>query len=428
VDIAMTAHSRYLFAGAILVTTALAATGCSGSTEPDSSGPVELRMAVQAEVAGSFTATTAKYTEAHPDVTFQIDEVPVTTYGEVLRTQLLGGNAPDLFQVSGGSGLPESLIPFAEAGYLVPLTGTPAEELISDSARPLFEADGKVYAQPLDLQPWVNIVNDDAFAQAGLTSATDLADVLSNCEAASASGKSLFNLAGSAVTNLANAAVQIAASRVYVDEPDWNARRTAGEVTFAGDEGWERTLETIVELHDAGCLQPGVEAGTPADIAKQVSSGSSVGFLSVGSTIGQIAGLNPAVTFSAQVFPGDESEDTRLSLSATGALAVNSAADSAAQAAALGFLAWLAEPVNSDAYAQLSGNISITATADSELPKQYAALAPYIADPELNEPVASAFWPNSEVYTSLGTGIQGLLTGQTTVEAVLETMDAAWDR
>ena len=35
-------------------------------------------------------------------------------------------------------------------------------------------------------------------------------------------------------------------------------------------------------------------------------------------------------------------------------------------------------------------------------------------------------WPNGKVYTDLGTGIQGLLTGQATVQQVLQQMDSDW--
>ena len=40
----------------------------------------------------------------------------------------------------------------------------------------------------------------------------------------------------------------------------------------------------------------------------------------------------------------------------------------------------------------------------------------------------NATWPNPAVYDALGVGVQGLLTGQTTVDSVLEEMDAAWDQ
>ena len=38
----------------------------------------------------------------------------------------------------------------------------------------------------------------------------------------------------------------------------------------------------------------------------------------------------------------------------------------------------------------------------------------------------NATWPNPAVYDALGVGVQGLLTGQKTVDQVLEEMDAAW--
>jgi raffinose/stachyose/melibiose transport system substrate-binding protein len=35
-------------------------------------------------------------------------------------------------------------------------------------------------------------------------------------------------------------------------------------------------------------------------------------------------------------------------------------------------------------------------------------------------------WPNGEVYTVLGSGVTGLLTGQKTINDVLTAMDQAW--
>jgi len=35
-------------------------------------------------------------------------------------------------------------------------------------------------------------------------------------------------------------------------------------------------------------------------------------------------------------------------------------------------------------------------------------------------------WANGKIYTDLGTGVQGLLTGQTTAQQVLQQMDSDW--
>ena len=51
-----------------------------------------------------------------------------------------------------------------------------------------------------------------------------------------------------------------------------------------------------------------------------------------------------------------------------------------------------------------------------------------LTDPSKHVPLPNLFWPNGGVYDALGTGVQGLLTGQATPEVVLEAMDAAWEQ
>lgn len=40
--------------------------------------------------------------------------------------------------------------------------------------------------------------------------------------------------------------------------------------------------------------------------------------------------------------------------------------------------------------------------------------------------LGNLLWPNGKVYDVLGTDIQGLLTGQKTIDGTLSDMDAAW--
>ena len=47
---------------------------------------------------------------------------------------------------------------------------------------------------------------------------------------------------------------------------------------------------------------------------------------------------------------------------------------------------------------------------------------------ELDEEPLTELEDVGAVYDALGTGVQGLLTGQSTVETVLKSMDTAWDQ
>jgi len=401
-----------------------------GGETAASDEPVTLRMSFQATaVASPYQTMAEQYAEENPHVTFEFEEVPNEQYGEVLRTQLQGGNAPDLFFVTGGSGNPQSVLPLAEAGHLLALTDTPAADLVTESAAGLLDADGDIWAQPVDYVPVTWNWNETVATEVGVELPLEtVEDVLDACEVAADAGKNLIQLAGSTVPNNGLTTMQIAASRVYGPNPDWNEQRAAGDVTFAESDEWAETLEVMIELNENGCFQPSPEAGVIAENAPAVTSGTALSAFAPGAATADYKQLVPDNDYVAIAFPGTDDAETRLFASPTNAFAVNAASDEAKQAAALEFLAWLAEPENSDELSTHSGNISITVGEGADLPEPFRYIEPYLTDPELNQPLASLLWPNPGVYTALGTGVQGLLTGQTTIPAVLAAMDAEWDR
>ncbi len=68
----------------------------------------------------------------------------------------------------------------------------------------------------------------------------------------------------------------ISATRVYAETPDWNQQRADGDVTFADDEGWQDTLQTVVDMNEAGCFQEGVAGGGFDAITQGIAQGTSL--------------------------------------------------------------------------------------------------------------------------------------------------------
>lgn len=427
---------RGVAVGVVVVTTVLALAGCSGgggseptaSASADENAPVTLRMSLQAGATASPYGIMAQaYAEEHPNVTFEVEEVPNEQFGEVLRTQLQGGNAPDIFYVTGGSGNPHSSLPLAEAGFLYPLTDTVASELYTEETRVLAEYDGELWTQPLDFVPVTNNYNLTTAESLGIDLPFEsVDDVLAACDVAAEAGISLLMLAGSTVPNNGLTTLQMAASRVYVDQPDWNDLRAAGDVTFSDTDGWRESLEMVKELYDKGCFQLGAEAGVVADNVPAVANGTAVGAFAPGGATGDLKRLNPEDTYVATVFPGDSASKTKLFASPSNMLAINASSDDAKIAAALDFFAWMAEPEHAGETADLSGNISVRAGEGVAAPEQYGLIEDYFADKNY-QPLANLLWPSPEIYNTLGTGVQGILTGQTDIDSVLAAMDAAWD-
>ena len=412
----------------------LTLTACSGSDGGDDAGgdgaaggSTGFSLGVPITEAGEspYKALADRYMEENPDVTVDLQELPNDGFAQALRTQLQAGNAPDVFYVTPGGGNPQALIPFAEAGYLEPLTGTSAEDTIPESNLPQFTVDGEVYGQALDLAVVASVANVTAMEADGFEMPESYGEVLEQCPAVAEKGKSVFVLAGAMPPNTGLAALTLAGPRVYAQDPDWNEQRAAGEVTFAESEGWQSTLQAFIDMNEAGCFQGGVAGGGFAEITNGLAQGTSyVGFAPSGAAFG-LGAEAPDSSFVVQPMPAEDPADTTVFASANNALAIN--ADSESIEAAKEFLAWAAEPEQAAAYAEISGNLPIGDLDPAALPEQYAPVADYLAEGNFI-PLPSQGWTSGEVYTALGTGVQGLLTGQTTVDAVLQAMDAAWEK
>lgn len=410
---------------------ALVLAGCSGSggDSESSGGEVEfsLTYATSNNVESPYETLANQYMEANPNVTITLEPQPNDTYGDTIRTQLQAGNAPDVLQTEAGSGQTRSILPLAEAGFLEPLGETSAS-LIPASNEPLFTVDDGVYGQPLVLSYVGMIYNEVAADDSGITEfPTDWDGFEAACTDAAAAGKSMLVVAGSTVPNAGITALNVSATRVYAEDPDWNEQRMAGDVTFADSDGWRETLETIVALNDAGCLQAGAEGAGFDAITNNLSSGASVSFFGPLGSAAELQTAAPDQKFVAQAFPPAESSGKPFGIAGTSySLSIN--ADSEKKEAAQAFLEWLAEPENSNAFAEISGGLPISGLDGLDLSDTiYAGVADILQNGDF-VPLPNTTWPNAAVYDSLASGVQGLLTGQKSVDDVLASLDTAWDQ
>ena len=408
---------------------ALVLAGCSGGGGGDASGDPEAGagftlMISQANDAENFYPDTVKkFTEA-TGIQVEVIPYPADAYNTQVTTQLQAGNAADMMILSPGTGQPISVVSLAEAGFLLPL-GATSTDLIPEGSEAQYQVDGETYAQPTSLTPVGLVYNNAAADAAGIGEyPATYDDLLAACSTARDAGLSFTVLAGAIPPNTGLMAQIISATRVYEETPDWNEQRAAGDVTFADSDGWKETLEDVVELNESGCFQDGAAGGTFDSITAGLGSGTSLSAAVPGNaatSIGQAAGIELTV----RSFPPADGQSDFLLASANYAWGVNAKVDEAKQESIQTFLDWLATPEEAVAFAELAGAVPIIGATPENL------LPPYAPVGELLESGAftglpNAAWPNAGVYDALGTGVQGLLTGQKTVEQVLDDMDAAW--
>lgn len=407
---------------------ALALAGCSGSGGSEGGGDsFTLMYSASNTLESPFETLANEYMETHEGVTIELESVPNDTYGDTLRTQLQAGNAPDVFQTEGGSGQTRSVVPLAEAGFLAPLGETSAA-LVPESAESFFNVDGETYAQPLVTAYSGLIVNQVALDELGVDAfPASWDEFVDLCSTARDDGRSALLVAGAAGPNTGMTAMNIAATRVYGEEPDWNEKRAAGEVTFADSEGWADTMQAILDLNEAGCLQEGaVGAGFDA-LTNGLATGQGVGFFAPGATATELAQAAPDADLQIHAFPPATGDDPAVGiLNPTYSLSINAKADDPEPVEE--FFAWLAEPEQANRFAEISGGLPVTGLEEYALDGgTYAPVADLIRNDQVT-PLPNSGWTNPAVYEALGTGVQGLLSGQETVESVLASLDEAWDR
>lgn len=413
----------------------LAISGCAGGGQPAESdgdtGPVTITFAVQTQTNETkpYTQIAEAFTKENPDITVEIVETPNDQMGQVMKTQLQAGNAPDVIYGSPGTGNANSLGLYNEGGYMLDLSEYDwAAAAVPESAEAIYhDADGHQFGLPLDVAPIPLGINQTAFDEVGIEYPTTFDEFIEQCGTVRDAGKSSFVvLAGAVAPNTGIMSLELAASRVYSQDPDWNEQRANGDVTFADSDGWKQTLEDIIEMNESGCFQDGAEGGTFDTLTNYASAGQSLAVFAPAGFAADLKSVNPEADFSLIAFPGHKASDTFLFASPSNAVGINAQSDHIE--AATKFLEYLAQPETQDEFASLTGNASLASVLNGDAPaEQFDNIAEYLTDPERNAPLANLFWPNGEVYNALGTGVQGLITGQATVDAVLASMDAAWD-
>jgi raffinose/stachyose/melibiose transport system substrate-binding protein len=135
---------------------------------------------------------------------------------------------------------------------------------------------------------------------------------------------------------------------------------------------------------------------------------------------------NPQFTYSFHPFPGGSAAGaTQTWVHLSNEVSINAHSSAAAQAAAQTFVNFIARPKQNALYAQIRGGLTQYEFLHVQLPSFMSPMAPvvqhgqYVIDPSLG-------WWNANVLLVMQQQEIGLLTGQTTIDAMLAAMDAAW--
>lgn len=419
---------RPLLVALIAVAVAIASFGAT-AMKAGASASTTLQVSLQPAPAATeaiWNGWVRGFEKTHPKVSVHISYIPAAQYSSTILTELQGGGGPDLIFTDGGSGEAYSALPLAKTGKLANLRTQPWTKQIPSSSRALFGAKGNVYAYPEPPSAAGLVFNQTLLNSWGAQIPTSFNQLISLCATAKAHGASAMEVAGTNAENTGLLGEVIASSYVYSTQPNWNELRGEHKATFAGAKRWNQALATIGKMSQAGCFETGAAGQNSTQAWAAVAQGHALMVPDPSVVAGIIKGLNPADDFSVMAFPGPVASDTRATISFSGALGVNS--KSKAKKQAIQFLDYIAadtEGMNEFAQTQSAMTLQQLHQGKVVVPA-LQPLSPYIKGGK-TAPLANATWGSAQVFDDFASGITGLLTGQTSPDAILRQMDSDWN-
>ncbi|CAH0123815.1 Multiple sugar-binding protein [Microbacterium sp. Bi98] len=411
---------RALSALAVLGLAGAALAGCA-STPQDSN-----TISVAFNGGEGVPAAAALFEEANPGTKVELKNV-TDPDGQIIGTQLAGGNASDVIVIQPGSGGIISAQVAGDRGQLTDLSDEPWADTVPESAkRVLVTSEGELVAVPMTFSSIGGVYNETAIESVGMTIPTTWPEVLQFCADAKANGKVAYGLGLSDAWTTQLIPYALVATLVYAEDPDFIQKQDDGTATFS-DSGWKTAMDKYEEMGTEGCFNES-PAGTPyATVQNAVASGSTLATVTVAAETASIQALAPegtAIQYAA--FPAtDNADDTYLAANVGPALAVTAKAKNVELAKK--FVAFLAEPETQIAFANAYGDTAAM-PGDLKQDTQVSDLAlSYINSQKISG------WPDNQWPTGTSlkddmySGIQGMFSGQATPESTLEAMDTAFE-
>ncbi|WP_442575351.1 ABC transporter substrate-binding protein [Microbacterium sp. F51-2R] len=416
--------SRRIVPLAGLTAAALALAACSGNTASPSGGDPEVgELTITWQTAGKagIEALIDAFEDEYPDAKVTAEFVETSTYFSLLRTQLQGGSAADIFWVNPGNGNPVAVEVLAD--YLVDLSGEGWVGDVYDDLVRYTKVDDKTLILPTDVTAFGAVYNDQAVEAAGLSIPTTWDEVLQFCEDARAQGLTAYSMGAQDLFETQGFVLTSVPSTVYAEDPEFDEELAAGETSFPESEGWQKTLDRYVEALEAGCYNDEATGTSFNQSIENIAGGKALGATDA-YLIAQFAqSLNPDSTYTLAPFPVTlDADEAWMAVAPMSGFAINSRSDNVELART--FLDFAAQ--NLDLYAA-SGGGSIPAIPSGEPidDPNLALIEDYLLSGR-SITFVDQLWPNPEVQSAMYAQLQSMINGSATPDQVLEAMQGAY--
>ncbi|WP_329125540.1 ABC transporter substrate-binding protein [Streptomyces sp. NBC_01465] len=393
---------------------------CSSSS--GSSG--KLRVVGVADQQKPLEELIALYRKSHGDADFATSFAPVEQVQTAVRTQLAGGNAPDIHVVYPGSGSSMSMVELEKAGLLADLSAQTWTKGIPATFDAAYRVEGKTYLYSAGSSTIGAIYNKKAFAKAGVQPPTTWNELLTVCAKLKAKGIVPIALGAQTpwVTQLITYA--LVPNAVYAENSHFDDDMTAGKATFA-DSGWADAMTKYKELQTRGFFNDNPNGTTYEQQTSMVASGKAAMAVQVSAVMSAFrAATTTPDDLGMFPFPGgDDAAKLWIPAGIVVGLGISKRSKNAAKAKE--FIEFLGTQENLNRWCTAVSAIPFKRDASTKIDPALKDFLPII-DANRTVPFMDQRWPNAEVQPAHFAAVQDLLAGKTDVKGALGQMDEAY--
>jgi raffinose/stachyose/melibiose transport system substrate-binding protein len=399
----------------------------AGTTRQE--GALTLTMLAISIQQPGYEALISNFERVYPQISVQVTYAPTSQALNQLETiELSAGSAPDLLATNPGCGELISVCSLAPAGDLAPLIRQPW----AARSLPLVTSSDKsgqgLFAFTPELAPEGVFTDDALFSKLGLVVPRTFAQLLGVCEKAHAAGTAAVILAGVSQSTVELLLLDLAVATLYGQNPHWAAELRDGQVSFDGSSGWHQALQEFIDMNEAGCFQAGATGTSTTAGEALFAQGQGLMLVGLSSLKGEIDAASPQFGYSFYPLPGgDGVAQTTTFVNLSPSLGVNAHSSVENQAAAQTFIDFVARPKENALFALIQGGLTQYELLRDQPPPFLSKFAQAFAEHEYVINPSQSWW-NAGTSLALQQDGIGLITGQSTVESVLQAMDAAWQQ
>ncbi|MFJ7998236.1 extracellular solute-binding protein [Streptomyces sp. NPDC096310] len=400
-----------------------ALTACAGSS---GSGNGKIRIVGVADQQKPIEELLAAYRKSHAGTAFATSFAPTDQVQTVVRTQLAGGNAPDVHVLFPGSGSAMSMVELARAGLLADLSAQKWTQGIPKNFDAAYRYEGKTYLYSAGSSVIGAVYNKKTFATAGVRPPTTWSELLDVCATLKAKGIVPIALGAQTpwVTQLITYA--LVPNAVYAGTPGFDADMAAGRTTFA-DSGWADAMGKYKELQTKGFFNDNPNGTTFEQQTSLVASGKAAMAVQVSAVLSTFRDATRTPDDLGMFpFPGGD-DAARLWIPAGIVVGLGVAAHAKNPDKAKAFVEFLGRQENINAWATAVSAIPFQRDASTEIDPVLGEFLPII-DADRAVPFMDQAWPNAEVQPAHFAAVQDLLAGKTDVKGALGQMDTAYGK